>query len=945
MDHVLPDAITRRYRVEGEVGSGGMGVVYKATDTRLNRAVAIKAIHDGRFRQTGDALRVEALAAASIDHPYICKIYELIEDDADAYLVMEFVEGETLSAILHRGKPPISQSVQLASEIVEGLAAAHGRGLVHRDVKPSNVIVTPDGHVKLLDFGIARADVIAKPSDRTRTSPSDASDHSAGTPQYMSPEQAAGQPVTFKADLFSVGVVLFECLTGQLPFTGSSAYDYVRHLLTDAPRRLDRLAPGAPAALVDLVERCLEKNPAERPESASAVLGELRHVAGALTSVGGSFNTVGSERLKRRWQWTAAAIAVAGAGIAIWQWQASRPAADPLRRSRPVVMWSSEETGSRLSADGKWLSFISTRDGAAQLFVQPVSGTEARPVTLSAGRILSHAWSPSGDQIAVALDRRTGDVLQIVPAFFGGAAVQTLILDPAPNDVRVLRWVGRRIFLQLSTNAGPVLSMADLDAGTVTGVSGSWSLTGRLIYVDVHPDGRRVVLALASGDQEDLWETDLAGASPRRLTDDAFFERMPIWSGSGEAIIFQTNRGGQSDLWEIESDSGRLRSLTSSQSEETPEGTSADGSIVSFQQSTDEAKLWLIDPATRASRQLASDARSDIAPVLSADGRTLAFQRSEPSPSQGFQILDSQLFVTGLSDAGLTTPARPVAAGFAGQLSPDGGRLAFMQDGDKPGQTSLSVVDLATDQTARVSATTRLPIFQQYPVEWAEQLMAWQPNSDVLYFVDHGAAPAITPYHSVAKRVDPPIFTVAANGIVRDLFVAQDGRRLAFLTRVAGTYGVQVRDLVSGQQREIATLAGSFTGVYGRGWLPDGRVVIVRSVEVNQDFTATMAVLLIGADGAITTVGPISNAIVATARLDPARGVLYVTRAEGGVHNVYAYAIDSGRLTKVTDNALPGVSFSGVRPTGGALIAVRNQRERDIWLIETQLAPAAGRRN
>jgi Tol biopolymer transport system component len=735
-----------------------------------------------------------------------------------------------------------------------------------------------------------------------------------------------------------VGVIMFECLSGQLPFVGKSSYDYVRHLLADAPRRLGRLAPGAPADLVDLVERCLEKNPPDRPHSAADVLSELRRIGGSLTSTGGVFNTAGAVRSKRRWQWTAATIAVAALAIAAWQWLGPGPAADPLRRSRPVVMWASEETGSRLSPDGKWLSFVSTRDGAAQLFVQPVTGTEARVVTLPAGRILSHVWSPSGDQIAVALDRRETTVLQVVPAFFGGTATQSLVFDPAPNDVQVLQWIGRRIFLQVSTNTGArSLRLADLDANTVTDLSAGWSLAGSLMHMDVHPDGRRVVLALRADDQEDLWETDLNGASPRRLTNDEFFERMPIWSGSGKAIIFQTNRGGQSDLWEIETESGRLRPLTSSQTEETPEGTSADGSIVTFQQSADEAKLWLIDPATRVGRQLASDALSDFAPVVSADGRTLVFQRSEPSPSRGYRILDSQLFLAGLGAGGITTAARAVTAGFGGQLSPDGGRLAFMQRGTSPGQTSLSVVNLSTDERSSVSSTTRLAILQQYPVGWAEQLMAWQPKSDVLYFVDHGAPPSIARYHAATKQVDAAVFSMTTNGYIRDLFVSQDGVRLTFLTLAAGQYGVHVHDAATGRQREIATFTAPITRAFSRGWLPDGRVVVVKSLELNQDATtATIEVLIIALDGTVSASGPISNGILGTTRLDPARGVLYLTRAEGGVHNVYAFAIASGRLTQVTDNALPGVSFSGVVPAGNSLIAVRNQRERDIWLIETQ---------
>ena len=385
--------------------------------------------------------------------------------------------------------------------------------------------------------------------------------------------------------------------------------------------------------------------------------------------------------------------------------------------------------------------------------------------------------------------------------------------------------------------------------------------------------------------------------------------------------------------------------MTSGHTEETPEGTSADGSIVNFQQGADEAKLWLIDPVTMVGRQLASDALSDFAPVVSADGRTLVFQRSEPSPSQGYRILDSQLFVAGLGNGGLSGAARLVATGLAGQLSPDAARLAFTQRGDKPGQTSLPITDLATGETSRVQGTTRLAILQQYPVEWSEQLKAWQLRSDALYFVDHGAVQAIARHQSAIKKTDDPLFTAAANAFVRDLFISTNGTQLTFLTRAAGRYGAWVRDLVSGQQREVATLTGSFTGVYGRGWTADNRVVIVRSVEVNPDATSTMEVLLVGADGTTTTPGTISNAILVTTRLDPANGTLYLTRAEGGVHNVYGYAIATGRLTQVTDNALPGVSFSGVRPAGRSLIAFRNQRARDIWLIETQLETPAGRRD
>src|ERR1043165_7676391 len=180
----LPDLIAGRYRIVSRLGVGGMGVVYKATDVQLRRSVAIKALEERRLHLPGAAsrLRTEALAAASLDHPYICKVYELVETPAETYIVMEFVEGETLASMLKRGVLPLTQTLQLAREIAEGLANAHARGLVHRDVKPSNVMVTTHGHVKLLDFGVAGADVASRARDETHTLAPQMTVH-AGTPQ------------------------------------------------------------------------------------------------------------------------------------------------------------------------------------------------------------------------------------------------------------------------------------------------------------------------------------------------------------------------------------------------------------------------------------------------------------------------------------------------------------------------------------------------------------------------------------------------------------------------------------------------------------------------------------------------------------------------------------------------------------------------------------------
>ena len=422
----LPAVVAARYQTVSVLGAGGMGTVYKAIDTRLNRAVAIKALHQTRLRELGGGsrLRAEALAAAALDHPFICKVYELIEEPEGTLIVMEFVEGETLSTILKRGLPPLGEVLQIGREIAEGLAAAHARGFVHRDVKPSNVMVTSHGHVKLLDFGLAQPDVASTPGAETRTSSARASSHS-GTPHYMSPEAAAGDPVTARADLFSLGAILFEALSGKLPFPGSTPYDYVRHLLTSEPRPLYRFAPHAPADLVTLIDRCLEKVPAKRPESAGEIVAALARLSESLTGTGIRLPTAGeahAQQRRRRWALTALAAALtAAAAIAGW-WLLRPSPVELVRRSRPFVDWAGDEMDSRVSPDGQWVSFISNRGGTPQLYVQPVDSVDAKPITLMAGRPISHLWSPDGRELAVVVAEGAGMRIEIVPAFFGGRA-------------------------------------------------------------------------------------------------------------------------------------------------------------------------------------------------------------------------------------------------------------------------------------------------------------------------------------------------------------------------------------------------------------------------------------------------------------------------------------------------------------------------------------------
>ena len=270
----LSDSVSH-FRILERLGRGGMGVVYKAIDLRLERTVALKFLAPDRGASDEDRRRFlrEARAASALDHPNICTLYEIGEaEDGRLFLAMTFCEGETLARRIERGPLPLAAAVELAAQVAAGLEAAHEKGIVHRDIKPGNLIVTPGGRLKIVDFGIARR------ADQTQLTNAGTA---LGTTVYMSPEQLRGEEVDRRTDLWSLGVVLYEMVTGEIPFDGSEA-EVVAGILQRAPRPLGALRPGVPEALERIVARALAKPRGQRYASAAELRAELAAVVGLL---------------------------------------------------------------------------------------------------------------------------------------------------------------------------------------------------------------------------------------------------------------------------------------------------------------------------------------------------------------------------------------------------------------------------------------------------------------------------------------------------------------------------------------------------------------------------------------------------------------------------------------------------------------------------------------
>ncbi|WP_189350293.1 Stk1 family PASTA domain-containing Ser/Thr kinase [Zhihengliuella salsuginis] len=274
-DPLFGATIDGRYRVESRLAHGGMSTVYLATDQRLHRQVALKVLspHLAQDPKTVDRFENEAINAAKLSHPHVVNVLDQGVDGENAYLVMEYVRGNTLRQVLRdQGRVTPRHALQLLDAIVEGLSAAHDAGLVHRDMKPENVLLTPDGRVKVADFGLARA-----------ASNNTSSGTLVGTVAYISPELVTGDPADERSDIYAVGIMLFELLTGRQPFTAELPINVAFKHVNDPVPAPSTVVPGLAADLDELVEWCTARDPENRPHDAGALLGEIRHITGSLT--------------------------------------------------------------------------------------------------------------------------------------------------------------------------------------------------------------------------------------------------------------------------------------------------------------------------------------------------------------------------------------------------------------------------------------------------------------------------------------------------------------------------------------------------------------------------------------------------------------------------------------------------------------------------------------
>src|SRR5262245_1840527 len=545
------------YEIGSLLGAGGMGQVYRAHDPRLDRGVAIKVLAPELANDLKALARFEreAMSVARLSHPNILSIYEFGRDGRQAFVVMELIDGENLRFRLARGPMRVQRGVGYALQIAQALAAAHARGIVHRDLKPEHVMITREEHVKILDFGLAKPmEISPAPGSQGLTY----AGAILGTVAYMAPEQVRGQAVDQRCDIFACGAVLYEMLSGVRAFGGDTPADTITAVLTREPADLDMARLSIPPTLERIVNRCLEKDPARRFQSANDLAFALEMVmAGARESNA----SVAATAPRTRSRVPALAAIVAGAlaaGLAAGWIARDRIVADEPRWQHftRITEAAGEETSPTISPDGATVAYAVRVNGSWDIYAQRVGGRNATPIVNDALRDEGGpAYSPDGSRIAFHQSDANGGI------FIAGATgeavrrVSEFGFHPAWSpDGSTIAFTTEEIVDPVSRQGNSALYVVDAGGGVPRRI-----VDGDAAQPAWSPSGARIAYWSNVRGQRDLYTVAASGGPAVPILSDAPLDWSPTWSPDGQFVYFSSNRGGVMNLWRIAVDQGSGR--------------------------------------------------------------------------------------------------------------------------------------------------------------------------------------------------------------------------------------------------------------------------------------------------------------------------------------------------------------------------------------------------
>ena len=735
------------YDIVSAIGEGGMGEVYLAKDRHLERKVAIKLLRK-KFVNNEAGLRrfvLEAKAASALNHPNIITIYEIGRSDDSEYIATEYIEGHTLHRLLALGGLDLEEILNITIQVAEALNAAHNAGIVHRDIKPENIMVRNDGYVKVLDFGLAKLldqeDVLIDGTAVTQKMFETNPGVIMGTVSYMSPEQARGKAVDTRTDIWSLGVVLFQMLTGRLPFTGETTSDVVAALLKAPIPKLGDFVPDTPKELEHVLDKALRRDCEERYQNIKDLLIDLKDLKQELNLGGGNGHrsdkrtgffeppaTTGngragastlespstarthsiSELFLTQFRVHPRIMAVAGtlilfifivAGWGVSRWISNANRASSLDALRPVKLVSWKSGGSSgypdyaASHDGKVIAFSSVQSPTSQeIFIKQTANSSIVRVTNDRWRNYDPIWAPD-DQALAYVSYRDGSFGIYKCGFLGGDSVLLARMNEGSLSLRHWSNDGSAIFYEFNGNLFQ-LELATRVTRQITDFEPS-RITRRDFALS--PDESEIVYSNQNGDQSDLWVRPIVGGTPVQLTHDADEEIQPVWHPDGKRILYSVTRNGHLQI--------SVAYLTGQPSEQVTRGdrdyriidVSKDGTKIFYSTWEDRSDVWSVDVQTSEESVVANTEEAEFWPDVSPDGKSILYQTDPvPNPASAFEA--ASIIIKPVKGGG---PSR-VIRGFDSRWTPDSKHITFLRWKSDENRNALWTADVANGEEKEI---------------------------------------------------------------------------------------------------------------------------------------------------------------------------------------------------------------------------------------------------
>ena len=656
--------VIAHFEITDELGRGGMGSVFKARDQHLNRPVALKVLLPETVNDPDRRRRFvqEAKAASALNHPNIVHIYDINEADGVPFIAMEYVAGKTLGQTIPRKGLPLSEALRYATQIADALSTAHAAGIVHRDLKPSNIMITGQGAVKLVDFGLAKLlERGVSESDATQTlvgAERTAEGTVVGTAAYMSPEQAEGKPLDERSDIFSFGAVLYEMVTGQRAFAGTTRLSTLSAVLRDEPKAPGEIREETPDELARIIARCLRKEPGRRFQHMADLAVALEEVKEESES-GKRSVAEPKPRSGRRWVWTVAVVALlAAGGAAAWRFGWLAPGRAVSGSLQPTQLTTSPglSMGASFSPDGGSVAFSSNRSGRFEVYIRSANprGSE-RQITSDGEQNIEPNWAPDGKTIAYHSVARhgiwvisasgSGSPRQLAP--FGSRPVwspdgsQVAFRSTEPNDLAWFDWggAGESTIFTVRADGSDLRQVTTARNPPGQHADPGWSPDGKhLIFTAMGPMGARF-------SRNTLCIVDTASGELKQVSTGNLVNQVsPVIGPEGRTVYFGALTMDGFGIYAVPLAGNAPAVALYRTGRDMPAGiaVSRDGKRLFFTRMRSVSQIWQTGTEASPAKALYQDEvlRAKL-PVYSPDGKRLAYLVQPESATQDLWIMNA----------------------------------------------------------------------------------------------------------------------------------------------------------------------------------------------------------------------------------------------------------------------------------------------------------------